>query len=174
MNKEDFLRNIRDFQRRGYWLVGVMFAWMIAVTVAAALWGDGLREYLVARYGVETAQMLLLGLVIVWGLPVIPFVVHILRAGQYPGAKCPGCGILMTIRQRWLDHVATKGDCPRCGQQILERDEEGQRAKERQETEARNGDRESAGLNRLGIGNERVLQGRLSQSLWPRTVRWRW
>ncbi len=36
------------------------------------------------------------------------------------------------------------------------------------------GDRESAGINRLGIGNERVLQGRFSQSLWPRTVRCRW
>ena len=34
------------------------------------------------------------------------------------------------------------------------------------------GVRESAGINRLGIGNERVLQRRLSQSLWPRTVRW--
>ena len=30
---------------------------------------------------------------------------------------------------------------------------------------------ESAGLNRLGIGNARVLQRRLSQLLWPRTVR---
>ena len=38
----------------------------------------------------------------------------------------------------------------------------------------RNGDGESAGINRLGIGNERVLQGRNSQSLWPRTVRCRW
>ncbi len=36
----------------------------------------------------------------------------------------------------------------------------------------RNGDRESAGINRLGIGNERVLQRRPSQLLWPRTVRW--
>ena len=35
-----------------------------------------------------------------------------------------------------------------------------------------NGVRESAGINRLGIGNERVLQGKLSQLLWPRTVRW--
>jgi len=32
---------------------------------------------------------------------------------------------------------------------------------------------ESAGINRLGIRNERVLQRRVSQSLWPRTVRWR-
>ena len=30
---------------------------------------------------------------------------------------------------------------------------------------------ESAGINRLGVGNERVLQGELSQLLWPRTVR---
>ena len=36
------------------------------------------------------------------------------------------------------------------------------------------GVRESAGINRLGIGNERVLQGRPSQSPWPRTVRSRW
>ncbi|MDA1050852.1 MAG: hypothetical protein O3C40_10290 [Planctomycetota bacterium] len=36
------------------------------------------------------------------------------------------------------------------------------------------GVRESAGINRLGIGNERVLQRRPSQLLWPRTVRWRW
>jgi len=36
------------------------------------------------------------------------------------------------------------------------------------------GDKESAGLNRLGIGNERVLQGKLSQLLWPRTVRRSW
>ena len=34
--------------------------------------------------------------------------------------------------------------------------------------------RESAGIIRLGIGNERVLQGKLSQLLWPRTVRWLW
>ena len=32
---------------------------------------------------------------------------------------------------------------------------------------------ESAGINRLGIRNERVLQRRVSQSLWPRPVRWR-
>ena len=36
------------------------------------------------------------------------------------------------------------------------------------------GVRESAGLNRFGIGNERVLQRRTSHSLWPRTVRWGW
>jgi len=36
------------------------------------------------------------------------------------------------------------------------------------------GVRESAGINRLGIGNERVLRRRPSQSLWPRTVRRRW
>ena len=34
--------------------------------------------------------------------------------------------------------------------------------------------RESAGINRLGIENERVLQRKPSQLLWPRTVRWRW
>ena len=34
------------------------------------------------------------------------------------------------------------------------------------------GAREIAGINRLGIGNERVLQGKLSRLLWPRTVRW--
>jgi hypothetical protein len=32
--------------------------------------------------------------------------------------------------------------------------------------------RESAGINRLVIENERVLQRKLSQSLWPRTLRW--
>jgi transposase len=31
---------------------------------------------------------------------------------------------------------------------------------------------ESAGINRLEIENERVLQRKLSQSLWPRTLRW--
>jgi len=30
---------------------------------------------------------------------------------------------------------------------------------------------ESAGINRIGVGNERVLQRRFSQSLWPRVVR---
>ena len=38
----------------------------------------------------------------------------------------------------------------------------------------RKGVKESAGLNRVGIGNERVLQRRPSQLLWPRTVRCRW
>ncbi len=33
---------------------------------------------------------------------------------------------------------------------------------------------ESAGINRLGIGNERVLQRRPSQLLWPQAVRRRW
>ena len=37
----------------------------------------------------------------------------------------------------------------------------------------RPGATESAGINRLGVGNERVLRGRPSQSLRPRTVRWR-
>jgi hypothetical protein len=31
---------------------------------------------------------------------------------------------------------------------------------------------ESAGINRLETENERVLQRKLSQSLWPRTLRW--
>ena len=36
------------------------------------------------------------------------------------------------------------------------------------------GDTESAGINRLGVGNERVLRERPSQSSRPRTVRWGW
>ena len=35
-----------------------------------------------------------------------------------------------------------------------------------------NGVSESAGINRLETENERVLQRKLSQSLWPRTLRW--
>jgi len=41
-------------------------------------------------------------------------------------------------------------------------------------SEKNKGVKESAGLNRLGIGNERVLQRRPSQLLWPRTVRCWW
>lgn len=40
--------------------------------------------------------------------------------------------------------------------------------------EGRKGVRESAGINRLGIGNARVLHGRTSHSPWPRAVRCRW
>ncbi len=35
------------------------------------------------------------------------------------------------------------------------------------------GDIESAGINRFEVGNERVLQRRVSPSLWPQSVRWR-
>ena len=45
-------------------------------------------------------------------------------------------------------------------------------AGDRQNAARLNGVSESAGINRLETENERVLQRKLSQSLWPRTLRW--